>query len=260
MFRRQQSGPIGGLICGLLFAVIGYFVAFTFGKPILDNAKASRDWPSVPGVITRSAVATKRSDGKTMYSSDVVYRYQVEGRELTCNSVFFGGNTSSSNSAAAYNVTGRYPEGAEVDVYYEPENPANAVLEPGTRWQSYIVFGIGLVFLIVGVLVLGSSLFYVLAAGAIIGGAAAGWLGGSSTANQPAIASPPIFRPAPPRGPSHPKRTRRTRRTTGLTSAETSRPWSVTLCRSTQNERANHNKSEIVMSYTWSSAHGQSVM
>jgi hypothetical protein len=99
MFRRQQSGPIGGLICGLLFAVIGYFVAFTFGKPILDNAKASRDWPSVPGVITRSAVATKRSDGKTMYSFDVVYRYQVEGRELTCNSVFFGGNTSSSNSA-----------------------------------------------------------------------------------------------------------------------------------------------------------------
>ena len=91
MMRRQQSGPIGGLIFGLLFAVIGYFVAFTFGKPILDDAKASRDWPSVPGVITRSAVATKRSDGKTMYSFDVVYRYQVEGRELTCSNVFFGG-------------------------------------------------------------------------------------------------------------------------------------------------------------------------
>jgi hypothetical protein len=201
MFRRQQSGPIGGLICGLLFAVIGYFVAFTFGKPILDNAKASRDWPSVPGVITRSAVATKRSDGKTMYSFDVVYRYQVEGRELTCNSVFFGGNTSSSNSSAAYKVTGRYPEGAEVDVYYEPENPANAVLEPGARWQSYIVFGIGLVFLIVGVLVLGSSLFYLLAAGAIIGGAAAGWLGGSSSRQRARDRFAPDF---PPRTPSRP--------------------------------------------------------
>jgi len=198
MFRRQQSGPIGGLICGLLFAVIGYFVAFTFGKPILDDAKASRDWPSVPGVITRSAVATKRSDGKTMYSFDVVYRYQVEGRELTCNSVFFGGNTSSSNSSAAYKVTGRYPEGAEVDVYYEPENPANAVLEPGTRWQSYIVFGIGLVFLIVGVLVLGGSLFYVLAAGAIIGGAAAGWLGGSSSRQRARDHFAPDFPPSTP--------------------------------------------------------------
>ena len=201
MFGRQQSGPIGGLICGLLFAVIGYFVAFTFGKPILDNAKASRDWPSVPGVITRSAVATKRSDGKTMYSSDVVYRYQVEGRELTCNSVFFGGNTSSSNSSAAYNVTGRYPEGAEVDVYYEPEDPANAVLEPGTRWQSYIVFGLGLVFLIVGVLVFGSSLFYVLAAGAIIGGAAAGWLGGSSSRKSTRDRFAPDFSPSTPSRP-----------------------------------------------------------
>lgn len=205
MRHRRQAGPVSSLVFGLLFAVVGYFVAFTFGKPMLDNAKASRDWPTAPGVITRSAVATKRSDGKTMYSVDVVYRYQVEGREFTCSNVFFGGNASSSNSSAAHKVAGRYPEGAEVDVSYEPDNPANAVLEPGARWQSYIIYAIGLAFLVVGVLTAGGSLFYLLAAGAIIGSALAVWLGSSSNRKSARDRFAPDFpsstpsRPAPPR-------------------------------------------------------------
>ncbi|MCA9270730.1 MAG: DUF3592 domain-containing protein, partial [Planctomycetales bacterium] len=180
MRRRQSGGPLGGLILGALFAVIGYFVAFTFGKPILDNANASRDWPSAPGVITRSEVATARSNGKTMYSFDVVYRYSVDGREFTSSNVFFGGNGSSSHSTGAHKVAARYPRGGKVDVYYDPSEPANAVLEPGAHWQSYAVFGAGLIFLVVGALAAGTSLFWLLAAGAVIGGAVASALGGSS--------------------------------------------------------------------------------
>jgi hypothetical protein len=208
MIRTRKGGPISGLVIGILFSVIGCFFAFAIGKPILDDAKASRDWPSVPGVITRSAVATKNSGGKTRYRYDVVYRYQVEGRELTCSNVFFGddvffgGDVSSRSSDTAYKVTKRYPEGAEVAVYYEPEDPASAVLEPGARWQSYVLFVIGLVFLIVGVLSLGSSLrslFSMLAAGAIIGGVTASGLGGSSSRKR----APDRFDPdLPPSTPS----------------------------------------------------------
>ncbi len=205
MDRKQQVGPIGGLIFGLVLAVIGYFVAFTFGKPILDNAKASQKWPTVPGEITRSAVSTKRSNGKTTYGFDVEYRYKVEGQELTCSNVFFGGNSSSSDSTAAYRVTRRYSKHTKVEVYYDPQQPANAVLEPGAHWQSYLLYGIGLAFLVVGVLSAGASLFYVLAAGAIIGGTAIGWLGGSSTRTAPSDGFDPDFPPnriaprAPPR-------------------------------------------------------------
>ncbi len=184
MNRSVGCGPLGGVVFGAIFAIIGYVVAFYFGKPILDDAKASRSWPSVSGVIERSEVVTSTSNGKTMYGFDVVYRYQVEGRDLTSNNVFFGGNTTSSSSSFAHNVVARYPKGAKVKVFYDPNDPSKAVLEPGTTWQSYLVFGIGLAFLIVGVLVFISSVFYVAIAGLIIGSAVAGWIGSSARRSQ----------------------------------------------------------------------------
>ena len=37
----MKRGLIGTLIFGLVFAPVGYFVAFYLGKPILDDARAS---------------------------------------------------------------------------------------------------------------------------------------------------------------------------------------------------------------------------
>jgi hypothetical protein len=150
-------------------------------------------------------VATHRSNGKTMYGFDVVYRYHVAGREFNGSNVFFGGDASSGSSATAHRVTRRHPEGSQVKVFYQPDSPANAVLDPGAGWQSYVVFGIGLLFLIVGVFVFGGSLIYVLAAGAILGGAAAAWLGGSASRRTardrftPGVPPPDVARAAPPR-------------------------------------------------------------
>ena len=197
MSRTKEAGPITGTILGVIFAVVGYFVAFSFGKPILDNAKASSDWPNVNGKITRSAVATKRSDGKTMFSFDVVYKYEVEGKQYTCNNVYFGGEGSSSSSSSANGVVSRYPKGSEVKVYYEPANPGNAVLEPGTTWSSYLVYGVGMVFLVIGVLVAGGSLIKLLAFGAVIFGAASGVLGGSKRSNS---SQPDHYSPNPSSG------------------------------------------------------------
>lgn len=184
MFRSQQSGLIGGLIFGLLFTVIGYFVAFWFGKPILDNAKASQTWPKTAGEITHSSVSTSRSrsngKNKTLYSFDVTYNYQVKGEKFTSSNVFFGGDASSSDSSGAYQITRRYPTGAKVDVFYDPKNPGSAVLEPGAHWQSYLVYGIGLLFLLVGFLLAGSSLFHLLAAASLLGASLALWAGGKT--------------------------------------------------------------------------------
>ena len=55
------------LILGVIFTITGYFVAFTFGKPILDSAKSSSHWPEAQGIIQKSTVERGRKDGKTMY-------------------------------------------------------------------------------------------------------------------------------------------------------------------------------------------------
>lgn len=169
---------IGALMFGVLFAVVGYFVAFHFGKSILDNAKASEKWPAVDGVIARSEVVTSRGDkGETMYAAEVLYKYTVGDREYQCDNVYFGGDYRSSSSSGAYDVVRRYPVGDTVKVHYEPDKPENAVLEPGVTWMSYLVYGIGLVFFIIGLLLALGPICYFALAGLIVGGAAGGAIG-----------------------------------------------------------------------------------
>jgi hypothetical protein len=174
----KTVGLLVALGLGVVFTIVGYFVAFHFGKPILDNAKASTQWPKVDGVIASSEVAkSKDSDGDTMYSAEVVYKYEVEGRKLESDNVFFGGDYSSSSRSDASGTVNRYPTGKEVEVYYDPDDPSKAVLEPGAKWMSYMVYGIGMVFFVVGLLVVIGPLCYLALAAFVIGGAATGAIG-----------------------------------------------------------------------------------
>ena len=56
-------------------------------------------------------------------------------------------------------VASRYPVGKDVVVYYNPKDPADAVLEPGYVGLfkpfdvfSYLIFGVGLYFIYLGIL------------------------------------------------------------------------------------------------------------
>lgn len=167
--NRPANGLIAGLIFGPLFLVVGYVVAFMFGKPILDNARASRDWPQVTGTITKSEVHRSRKKGSTMYSAEVVYDYTVEGKKLEGDTVWFGGNYRTSSDRGARDVVSRYPVGKQVPVFYNPQDPTLAVLESGAFLTSYVVFGIGLAFMIAGGLVTGGMAIKLLLGGLLVG-------------------------------------------------------------------------------------------
>jgi hypothetical protein len=169
--RHRQAGPLGGLIAGCLLLVVGYAVAFMWGKPIVDKAKASERWPSVEGRITTSRIKQNRnSDGKVMYSADVSYDYEVDSQKRMGDSVWFGGDFSSSSSGSARQTVAKYPVGAQVRVHYDPANPEVSVLEPGAFWSSYLVYGIGLLLLGIGVLLVASLAMKLLFAGLVVAG------------------------------------------------------------------------------------------
>ncbi len=167
--QRKGNSFVGGLIVAAAFLGIGYLVAFVFGKPILDDAWASSEWPSVAGTIKESEVRQERHEGKLHHSAGIHYEYQIDGQTLGGDTVWFGGNFSSTDSGSARKTVNRYPVGEQVDVYYNPEDPTNSVLEPGAHLSSYAVFGIGLAFLFVGVVVAGSLAFKIIAGGAMVG-------------------------------------------------------------------------------------------
>ena len=140
-------------ILPLIFIVAGVSVAY-FGFRGLVRAKASLDWPSAPGKIIASSVEkhrSSRSNGRssTTYHAEIRYAFSVDGRSLTGSRVAYG-DYGSSDPDHAREIAGRYPVGKPVTVYYMPENPEESLLEPGLKWQAWMMPAFGLVFFFVG--------------------------------------------------------------------------------------------------------------
>ncbi len=91
-------------------------------------------WPAAKGKITRSREAftqhrTSSEDMPQNYKvADIAYEYVVAGKRYT------GRRISHAEIIAQEEVPGllaRYPVGAEVDVFHDPDEPSDAVLERG---------------------------------------------------------------------------------------------------------------------------------
>lgn len=117
------------------------------------SAKASEQWPNVPGVVQHSEVVENSDSDGTTYGAKVKYHYTVAGAEYDSDRVKFG-EVSTSNSSGAYEVVNCYTVGKKINVYHHPDNPEESVLEPGIHGGTYFLPIFGLVFFAVGSLVL----------------------------------------------------------------------------------------------------------
>ncbi|MFC3652271.1 DUF3592 domain-containing protein [Dyella humi] len=116
----------------LIFIFIGV-VAINFGRNTAAKAKQSLSWPTTEGEIAHSAVlyqtdTSATADNASTYKADVVYRYKVHGKSYSSSKISFLDLASTTNRAQS--VVSRYPDNSTVQVYYNPTNPAEAVLEP----------------------------------------------------------------------------------------------------------------------------------
>lgn len=152
--RRESGNGDGGSGClntaivTAIFLVIGGAMAF-WGLNILGDARASASWPTAEGRVVSSQVEySTDSEGGDSYQPEVTYAYTVAGVQYSGHQIKFGENSYSSRRQAE-EIAGRYSVGNSVAVYYEPENPQKAILEPGVTAGSYIVFSVGAIFVLV---------------------------------------------------------------------------------------------------------------
>jgi len=111
-----------------IFFVVGLAaVSGLFIRPALKIMQAG-SWQSVPCTIVSSQVRSHRGDKGTTYSPDILYRYQVQGREYLANRYSFGGFASSGYNAKAA-IVARYRPGVRSLCYVNPTDPVEAVLE-----------------------------------------------------------------------------------------------------------------------------------
>lgn len=130
-------GPLLGAVCGGLF-ILGFAGAGVYliyrSRQSKQKAEASQNWPSTRGQVTKAHVQQSYhtdSDGDRhyFYSPVVEYTYEVGGQVYTGRTIRFGFNPSFGSEAKAQAALASYPVGAQVTVYYNPDNPAEAVLE-----------------------------------------------------------------------------------------------------------------------------------
>jgi uncharacterized protein DUF3592 len=102
----------------------------------------SRSWPVVSGVITESHLTYSGTGTKrTSSGSYIAYRYGVGGKFYNGSVVSYAPDIFES----ATSTVNRYPQGADVQVHYDPRDPATAVLEPGTGLTPFfaLIGGVG---------------------------------------------------------------------------------------------------------------------
>lgn len=117
----------------MMFGGMG-IVALLIGWAAGYEARKAADWPSTWGVIEESGIESFKTydDGRrtTLKRSNVVYSYAVNGNTYRSGRIAVRGWKISSNVALlAGSAFKKYPPGMPVEVFYDPANPANAVLE-----------------------------------------------------------------------------------------------------------------------------------
>jgi hypothetical protein len=143
-----------GLLCGGLF-VLGFagIGAFLIYQSVRSRRKAdaSQSWPATSGQITEAHVShhtSTDSDGDISehYTPKVKYTYQAIGQEYEGTNIGFGFQQSFGNPGKAQATLARFPVGGQVTVYYDPNNPAEAVLERKAG-GSTVKLVLGIIFL-----------------------------------------------------------------------------------------------------------------
>ena len=131
--------------------LLGVFAVYVGVEDVL-RALATTQWPSVDGTVVRSTVGSPQqpsSSGSTKYTADVVYEYAVDGNGLTGNRIT-AADFITNDLSIIQGILDRYPVGRTVTVHYRPDDPRESVLEPGLRALSFLMAGMGIPTVLVG--------------------------------------------------------------------------------------------------------------
>jgi len=144
---KPKAVAAGSVAFFAIFAVVGavilYFVTIRPALKILD----ARDWNAVPCTVVSSRVKSHSSDDGTTYSVDILYSYEVNGREFRANRYHFMSWSSSGYDAKA-RIVAQYPAGAKSTCYVNPEDANDAVLLRGFTPMMWFGLLPGLFFVI----------------------------------------------------------------------------------------------------------------
>jgi uncharacterized protein DUF3592 len=125
-----------GIIAFVLLILNAIFLTILFF--MRRKMAAVSQWPSTMGSVIRSTLEQRSSDDGYVDYPVVQYSYQVGGQPYQGMKLAPGPEVG---GTGAGKIVARYPEGAQVMVFYNPQNPSEAVLErkAPAQWLLWLI-------------------------------------------------------------------------------------------------------------------------
>lgn len=130
----NNMGNITVILVTVPFVIVALVLGF-IGLRQKARVSVTKEWPTTNGTVLFSTVEARRSSSSsggtsTSYYPSVVYQYQVNGQTFQSNQLSMGMRVGlGSYNAVQQRVTENYSPGSVITVYYNPNNPQQAVLE-----------------------------------------------------------------------------------------------------------------------------------
>lgn len=145
----KQERHIGLLLFGLVFFGIGLgFIVLSIIPTLYDSWRMAA-WPSTQASLTSARLISSTSDGSTTFRIEARYRYRVEGMEYNGDRVAInsgGDNIGVFQKKLGQRLERYHRNNMPVTLYYDPNNPADALLDRTLRWP---LLGFKLIFVLV---------------------------------------------------------------------------------------------------------------
>lgn len=159
---QDAEDPFWSNLKGLgycLFALVAGLALLGWQWVARGEASATLQWPVTKGKIVSSQIEEKqvyrRKRLRQVFEPQLEYSYQVDGRDHVGTRIDYFEDHDYENQEAAVAMGDKYPVGKEVNVSYDPQDPASSVLEPGVTGSnatlSWVMIGLGGFLTLVGV-------------------------------------------------------------------------------------------------------------
>jgi hypothetical protein len=145
----MRQARVFGTLFFSVFTLTGGSIA-SCGVVQIQEGSAMQSWTRGDATVLTSQVRRQKHTDLDYLVADVSYRYSADGREFTNDRIQLGAAIRGTVTELE-TVINRYPVGATVDVYYDPDSPASAVLERAVPSSSRVLLGIGGLFGLFGV-------------------------------------------------------------------------------------------------------------
>lgn len=125
------------------FIVVGLLIS-AYGWRAFQKGKRSGAWPSVSGEICETHLASEEND----LLPAIFFSYTVADQGYRCQHKFPPGTMPM--PGFAQHQLEKYPLGSTTTVYYNPQQPEQAVLEPGRASDDWLILAVGIGFTAIG--------------------------------------------------------------------------------------------------------------